>query len=97
MNLNIKIKEFWNKNPCNFKHSKKKFLSKDYFNQVKKKRYFVEPHIKKFAQLKIYNKKNVLEIGCGIGTDATEFIKNGARYYGVEFSKKSLDITRNRI
>ena len=37
MNLNIKIKEFWNKNPCNFKHSKKKFLSKDYFNQVKKK------------------------------------------------------------
>jgi SAM-dependent methyltransferase len=97
MNLNLKIKTFWNKNPCNVKHSKKKFLSREFFNEVTKKRYFVEPHIKKFANFKSYNKKNVLEIGCGIGTDAIEFIKSGANYYGTEFSEKSLDITKKRI
>jgi SAM-dependent methyltransferase len=91
------IKKYWNKQPCNIKHSKIKNFSKEYFEEVKKKRYFVEPHIIKFANFKKYNKKNVLEIGCGIGTDATEFIKNGARYFGIEYSNVSLEITKKRI
>jgi len=31
------IKNYWNKQPCNINHSKKKFLTKKYFNEVKKK------------------------------------------------------------
>ena len=92
-----KIKNYWNNQPCNLNHSKKKFLSIEYFNEVKKKRYFVEPHIPKFANFKNYKEKNVLEIGCGIGTDGVEFIKNGANYTGIELSKNSLDIFRERI
>jgi ubiquinone/menaquinone biosynthesis C-methylase UbiE len=97
MNKIIKVKDYWNNQPCNIKHSKKKFLSKKYFNEVRKKRYFVESHIPKFADFKKYETKNVLEIGCGIGTDGIEFIKNGAKYTGVELSKKSLDIFSERI
>jgi SAM-dependent methyltransferase len=97
MNLNIKIKNFWNAQPCNLNHSKKKYLSFDYFEEVKKKRYFVEKHIINFADFKNYKNKNVLEIGCGIGTDAIEFIKNGANYFGVEYSNKSLLIAKERV
>jgi SAM-dependent methyltransferase len=97
INIKNKIKKFWNRQPCNIKHSKKKLFSKEYFNEVKKRRYFIEPHIKEFAKFKNYNKKNVLEIGCGIGTDAIEFIKNGAKYFGIEYSEKSLEITKKRI
>ena len=93
----LRIKKYWNKRPCNILHSKKKFQSREYFNEVRKKRYFVENHILKFADFKNYKNKNVLEIGCGIGTDACEFIKNGAKYYGVEYSEKSLEITKQRI
>ena len=96
-NLKKKIQNFWNKQPCNIGHSKKEFLSKQYFEEVKKKRFFVEPHIKTFADFKKLKSKNVLEIGCGIGTDAIEFIKSGANYYGLEYSKKSLEITKKRI
>ncbi len=32
-----KVKSYWNRQPCNINHSKKKFLSKDYFDEVKKK------------------------------------------------------------
>jgi len=95
--IKLKIKKYWNKRPCNIQHSKKKFLSKEYFNEVRTKRYFVEDHILKFADFKNYKNKNVLEIGCGIGTDACEFIKNGAKYYGVEYSEKSLEISEQRI
>lgn len=92
-----KIKLYWNKQPCNIKHSKKKFLTKEYFEEVKKKRYFVESHIKNFADFKKYKNKNVLEIGCGIGTDAIEFIKHGAKYIGIDFSEKSIEIVKTRI
>jgi len=96
-NIKRKIQKYWNKQHCNDKHSNKKFLSKEYFKEVKKKRYFVEPHIKKFADFKKYKNKNVLEIGCGIGTDAMEFIKSGANYTGIEYSDKSIDICKKRL
>jgi ubiquinone/menaquinone biosynthesis C-methylase UbiE len=95
-NIN-KVKKYWNNQPCNINHSKKKFLSKDYFNEIEKKRYFVESHIPYFANFKKYKNKNVLEIGCGIGTDGVQFLKNGANYTGVELSKNSLDIFKKRI
>ena len=91
------VKNYWNKKPCNIGHSKKKLYSKEYFNEVRKKRYFVESHIPKFANFKKYKNKNVLEIGCGIGTDAVEFIKSGANYIGTELSNSSLDICKKRI
>ena len=96
-NTKKKIQNYWNKQPCNVKHSKKKYLSKEYFNEVKKKKYFVEPHIKSFAEFKKYKNKNILEIGCGIGTDAMEFIKFGANYIGIDYSDKSIDICKKRL
>ena len=52
----------------------KKLFSKEYFNEVSKKRYLVEGHIKNFVNFKMEEQK-VLEIGFGIGTDAIEFLK----------------------
>ena len=92
-----KIKNYWNKQPCNINHSKKKYLSKEYFNEVRKKKYFVERHILDFAKHKNYKNKNILEIGCGIGTDATEFIRHGANYVGIDFSEKSVQISKKRV
>ena len=48
------IKKYWDNQPCNINHSKKKFLSKEYFNEVRKKRFFVEPHILDFADFKSF-------------------------------------------
>ena len=93
----IKVKKYWNKQPCNINHSKKKFLTKEYFEEVRRKKYFVEKHIPEFANFKKYKNKNVLEIGCGIGTDAIEFIRNGSNYTGIDFSEKSVEIVNERI
>ena len=95
--LNVISRKYWNRQPCNIKHSKKKLFSKEYFNEVSKKRYFVEGHIKNFVNFKKWKNKKVLEIGFGIGTDAIEFLKNGAKYNGIELSDKSHEITNKRI
>ena len=95
--INKISRKYWNRQPCNIRHSQKKFLSKEYFDEVAKKRYFVESHIKNFVQFKKWRNKNVLEIGFGIGTDAIEFLKNGANYKGIELSNKSYEVTKKRI
>lgn len=97
MKLINKVEEYWDRRPCNIKHSSKSVGSIEYFNEVEKRKYFVEPHILSFADFKKWKGKKVLEIGCGIGTDSTNFARAGAVLSVVEISEKSLAITKKRL
>lgn len=98
MNNKIEIvKEYWNNRPCNIKHSNKEVGTKEYFDEVEARKFFVEPHILSFTNFTEWKNKKVLEIGCGIGTAAINFAKNGADYYGIELSEKSLELTKKRF
>lgn len=91
------VKNFWNKRPCNIRHSSKEVGTKEYFDEVEKRKYFIEPHIPKFAEFKKWKDKRVLEIGCGIGTDSINFVRNGALLSCVELSEESLNICKKRF
>ena len=91
-----KVRTFWDKQPCNIRHSSFKIGTKEYFNEVEKRKYFVESHIPKFAQFDIWRDKDILEIGCGIGTDTINFIRAGARITAVDISSKSISIAKRR-
>jgi SAM-dependent methyltransferase len=91
------IKNYWDKCPCNLNHSQLEIGSKEYFDEVENKKHFVEPHILEFADFSKWKNKHILEIGCGIGTAAVNFIRNGAYYTGIELSDKSLELTKRRL
>lgn len=91
------VREFWDRQPCNIKHGRAEVGTLEYFQQVSQKRYRAEPHIRKFADFPRWNGKRVLEIGCGIGTDAAEFSRLGALYTGVELSQESLNLAKERF
>ena len=91
-----KVRDYWDRRPCNIRHSTKAVGSFDYFNEVEARKYFVEPHIPQFAQFARWRGKRVLEIGCGIGTDTINFARHGALVTAVDLSQQSLAIARER-
>lgn len=92
------VRSYWDNRPCNIRHSNKQVGTKEYFDEVEARKYFVEPHITGFAQFERWKNKKVLEIGCGIGTDSINFARGGQADLTVtELSPKSLEICKMRF
>ena len=90
------VEDFWDRRPCNVRHSPRSVGTRTYFDEVEARKYFVEPHILRLAQFDRWRDKEVLEIGCGIGTDTINFARHGASVTAIDLSAKSLEIARQR-
>ncbi len=91
-----KVKGYWDSRPCNIRHSLQPIGTKEYFDEVEARKYFVESHIPYFAEFESWESKKVLEIGCGIGTAAIGFARHGALVSAVDLSKNSLTLAKQR-
>ncbi len=91
------VRDYWDRRPCNIRHSTKAVGSREYFDEVEERKHFVEPHIPGFAEFEKWRGKRVLEVGCGIGTAAINFARAGADYVGVDLSQSSLDLAVRRF
>src|SRR5215467_2066614 len=90
------VREFWNAHPCNIRHSPQPVGTRQYFDDVERRKYFVEPHIPVFAEFDRWKGKRVLEVGCGIGTTTMSFARAGATVTAIDLSSESASLAKRR-
>lgn len=91
------VRQYWNRRPCNLRHSTAPVGTRQYFDEVEQRKYFVEPHIPAFAEFARWRGKKVLEIGCGMGTDSINFARAGADLTVIDVSSESLALCQRRF
>jgi SAM-dependent methyltransferase len=90
------VERYWDSRPCNVAHSPAPVGTFEWSAEVFHRKYLIEPHILKFANFRHWANKQVLEIGCGIGTDTLNFARSGAFVTAVDISSESLNLARQR-
>jgi SAM-dependent methyltransferase len=89
--------EFWTSYQPGFRFSDHRVGTDEFFSEVEAHRYGLEPHIPEVVRFERWSGAEVLEAGCGIGTDGARFARMGARYTGMDESDTALALARRRF
>lgn len=95
--LKDRVRAFWQENPCGTKFADAPPGSRRFYELVEAHRYDKEWHIPAAAGFAQSKNLNVLEIGCGLGTDGAQFAKAGAIYTGIDLTDAAVDLARRRF
>jgi SAM-dependent methyltransferase len=91
-----RAREQWTHDPCGARYGKKyEFATREFFDEVERHRYQEYatwmPSVMGFDQ---FAGKQLLEIGCGMGTDLLQFARGGAHCTGIDLTLRSVELSR---
>jgi SAM-dependent methyltransferase len=78
-----RVRDYWNNQPCDSELSHQDRQSREFFADIERQRYELQPHILEIMSKVEWRGKRVLEVGAGVGTDARTLIGKGAIYTGI--------------
>jgi ubiquinone/menaquinone biosynthesis C-methylase UbiE len=90
------VYDFWNRESCGESLYLNGSTPEDYLRQART-RYNLEPFILGFAGFDQVEKKNVLEIGVGLGADHQKFSEAGAALYGIDLTTRAVEHCQRRF
>jgi len=93
-----RVRKYWDGRPCDSDLSDRNRLSREYFLDIERQRYELQPHILEILSKFDWRGKRVLEIGSGVGTDARTIIEKGAGdYTGINIDRASTEATARAL
>jgi ubiquinone/menaquinone biosynthesis C-methylase UbiE len=98
--MNDDVRLFWEQEACGTCQAivgDANPFTREWFEHIETHRYLAEPCIHSTAQFTRYYGKRVLEIGVGAGTDHLQWARAGAECYGVDLTRRAIEITRARF
>jgi SAM-dependent methyltransferase len=95
--LKERVRAFWQENPCGTKFADAPPGSRRFYELVEDHRYTKEWHIPAAAGFAQSSNLDVLEIGCGLGTDGAQFAKAGANYTGIDLTEAAVSLAKRRF
>lgn len=99
MILKNKIENFWENNPLCVKANPFEPGSLNFFNYYNKQRENIESldfsyYIHEYSKFK---GKKIIDIGCGNGYVCSKYASEGADVYGIDVTKKAIDLSSRRF
>ena len=95
--LKERVRAYWQAEPCGTSTTAAEPGTREFYADVERRRYELEPFIPGFADFDRWRGKHVLEVGVGLGTDFVRFVRSGARATGVDLTKASVEAVRERL
>jgi SAM-dependent methyltransferase len=93
----VAVKAHWEAEPCGTGLTTTEPGSPEFYAELERHRYLVEPFILPFADFPRWGDRDVLEVGVGAGTDFVQFARAGARLHGIDLTDAAIDLVRRRL
>jgi ubiquinone/menaquinone biosynthesis C-methylase UbiE len=86
----------WTHDPCGARYGQKyEFATREFFDEVERHRYQeYAPWMPSVMGFEQFAGKELLEVGCGMGTDLLQFARGGATCTGVDLTPRSIELSR---
>jgi ubiquinone/menaquinone biosynthesis C-methylase UbiE len=95
--LKEQVKQHWEDEPCGTSTATAPRGTPEFFAEVERERYRLEPYIHAFAGFERWPGRRVLEIGVGLGTDFVRFVRAGADAVGIDLTEAAVAAVRERL
>jgi ubiquinone/menaquinone biosynthesis C-methylase UbiE len=95
----LRAREQWGQDPCGAMYDREHELgTREFFDAIEKHRYTeYAPWMPELMGFNKFPGAQLLEIGCGMGTDLLQFARGGASCTAVDLTPRSIAITRHRF
>lgn len=91
------VRSFWERTPCGSWDASAPEGTREYFDQIERRRYELEPFIHRYARFGETRGQRVLEIGVGLGSDHVQFARAGAELTGVDLTVRGVELVGRRL
>ncbi len=95
--LKARVKAYWSRETCGTYVAKAVKYTREYFDEIEEYRYRVEPEVFPFAQFTRFHGQKILEAGIGAGTDFIQWVRAGARAYGLDLTEEAVEHVNKRL
>lgn len=95
--LKNQVHDFWNDETCGTQFARSEVYTKQYYDDIEQHRYSTLPEVFSFAQFTRHHGQKVLEVGVGAGTDFLQWVRAGARAYGIDLTEAGIEHVRKRL
>jgi ubiquinone/menaquinone biosynthesis C-methylase UbiE len=92
-----RIRQFWSENPNLSRESNAQRGSERFFQEVDASRHSTHWPLYELVPFAETRGLRVLEIGCGLGTDAAQFARSGAEYVGLDVTQPAARLTSAKL
>jgi ubiquinone/menaquinone biosynthesis C-methylase UbiE len=94
-----RARDQWSHDPCGAEYDREHELgTREFFESIERHRYSeYAPWMPATMGFDQFPGAQLLEIGCGMGSDLVQFARGGAHCTGIDLTPRSIEITRHRF